>query len=244
MKIIEKLRARQEDIYAAKPITIAFLGDSVTQGCFECISFAENELETIHDYAQAYSTRLREMLALLYPRVQVNIINAGIAGDNAENGLKRLEKDVLQYNPDLVVVSFGLNDAGVGGLAKKDDYVNTIKEILLKIKETGAEAIYLTENYMNTRVSIRLRPSPLLTNIAKSCCVTQNEGHLKVYFEGGKAMCEELGVPVCDIYSAWEYMENGGVDTTNLLSNFLNHPVRKLHYYTAIKLLELMFTVK
>ena len=35
MKIIEKLRARQEDIYAAKPITIAFLGDSVTQGCFE-----------------------------------------------------------------------------------------------------------------------------------------------------------------------------------------------------------------
>lgn len=35
MKIIDKLNAKQ-DIYGEKPVTIAFLGDSVTQGCFEC----------------------------------------------------------------------------------------------------------------------------------------------------------------------------------------------------------------
>lgn len=35
MKIIEKLNAKQ-DIYVEKPVTIVFLGDSVTQGCFEC----------------------------------------------------------------------------------------------------------------------------------------------------------------------------------------------------------------
>ena len=241
MKIIEKIAQRQQDQYSVEPITIAFLGDSVTHGAFELINYTGVEgMDTIHDYASAYPTRLREMLNLLYPKAQINIINAGIAGDDALGGLKRLEQDVLQYKPDLVIVSFGLNDAGVFGLNGKDKYVETIKEILLKIKESGAEVIYLTENYMNSRVSLRLAPSEYLTGVAKACCITQNEGHLKAYFEAAKKMCLEIGVPVCDIYHAWEIMEKCKVDTTNLLANHLNHPVRELHYYTAIKLLEMI----
>ena len=34
MKLIEKIRAKQADVFGAAPVTIAFLGDSVTQGCF------------------------------------------------------------------------------------------------------------------------------------------------------------------------------------------------------------------
>ena len=34
MQIIEKLNKKQ-DIFGGKPVTLAFLGDSVTQGCFE-----------------------------------------------------------------------------------------------------------------------------------------------------------------------------------------------------------------
>ena len=241
MKIIEKIAKRQQDQYSIAPATIAFLGDSVTHGAFELFNYTGVEgMDTTHEYSSVYPTRLREMINLLYPKAQINIINAGIAGDNAEGGLKRLEQDVLQYKPDLVVVSFGLNDAGVNGLAGKDKYVQTIKEILLKIKESGAEAIYLTENYMNNRVSLKLAPSEYLTSVAKSCCITQNEGHLKAYFEGAKEMCAEIDVPVCDIYHAWEIMEKRKVDTTNLLANHLNHPIRELHYYIAIKLLELI----
>ena len=36
MKIIELLKQKQEGLIKNKPVTIAFLGDSVTQGCFEC----------------------------------------------------------------------------------------------------------------------------------------------------------------------------------------------------------------
>jgi hypothetical protein len=39
----------------------------------------------------------------------------------------------------------------------------------------------------------------------------------------------------------WEKMISGGVDTTELLSNKINHPIREIHYYMAIKLLETMF---
>ena len=241
MKIIEKIAQRQQDQYSIAPATIAFLGDSVTHGAFELFNYnGVAGMETTHEFPSAYPTRLREMLNFLYPKAQINIINAGIAGDNAKGGLKRLEQDVLQYKPDLVIVSFGLNDAGVGGLQGKDEYVKTIQEILLKIKESGAEAIYLTENYMNSRVSLKLAQSEYLTGVAKDCCITQNEGHLKAYFEAAKKMCSEINVPVCDIYHAWEMMEQCKVDTTSLLSNHLNHPVRAMHYYTAVKLLEVI----
>ena len=241
MKIIQKIAQREKDQCSIAPATIAFLGDSVTHGAFELFNYTGVEgMDTVHDYSSAYPIRLREMFNLLYPKAQINIINAGIAGDNAEGGLKRLEQDVLQFKPDLVIVSFGLNDASVNGLAGKDSYVENIKEILLKIKESGAEAIFLTENYMNSRVSLKLAPSELLTNIAKACCITQNEGCLKAYFEAAKKMCAEIDVPVCDIYHAWEIMEKCKVDTTNLLVNHLNHPVRELHYYIAIKLIELI----
>ena len=35
MKFIEKLAKKQNNLYGEAPATLAFLGDSVTQGCFE-----------------------------------------------------------------------------------------------------------------------------------------------------------------------------------------------------------------
>ena len=114
MNITKLLNEKQKSLSGAKPITIAFLGDSVTQGCFECYTTSNTSFDTVFDYKSAYSTRVREILNTLYPTVQVNIINSGISGDSAPNGLKRIERDVLSYNPDLVVVSYGLNDSVFG----------------------------------------------------------------------------------------------------------------------------------
>ena len=35
MTLVEKIKQKQADIYSSRPITLAFLGDSVTLGCFE-----------------------------------------------------------------------------------------------------------------------------------------------------------------------------------------------------------------
>ena len=80
MKIVEKIKAKQADIYNAPPVTIGFLGDSVTQGCFEIYKTGPESLQTVFEPKHAYSTKLREMLALLFPNVQINIINSGIIG--------------------------------------------------------------------------------------------------------------------------------------------------------------------
>lgn len=111
MKIIEKIRKKSLCLRDSSPITIAFLGDSVTQGCFDVYRTSENSAETYFDAEHAYHSLLRKIFGMLYPNVPLNIINAGISGDSASDGLKRLERDVLRVSPDLCVVCFGLNDS-------------------------------------------------------------------------------------------------------------------------------------
>lgn len=40
----------------------------------------------------------------------VTIINSGISGDSMANALTRIDRDVLRFAPDIVIVSFGMND--------------------------------------------------------------------------------------------------------------------------------------
>ena len=109
MEIMKKIAARARDVYGQPVPAIAFLGDSVTQGCFE-VFLREGKSQTIFEQEYAYSTYVSEILRTLFPNVPVCVINAGISGDNAASGEVRLERDVLRFRPDLTVVCFGLND--------------------------------------------------------------------------------------------------------------------------------------
>ena len=240
MKIIEKINLKQKNLTANAPVTIVFLGDSVTQGCFECYMTGPNSLETVFDYPSAYSTRIREMFSILYPNVQVNIIDSGISGDGTMGGIARLDRDVLSYHPDLVVVSYGLNDAAIGGLDGLDGYGQRLEEMFRRITEMGAECIFLTENMMNTKTSCHLKDS-LFIHLAEQFAKVENDGVLAAYFERAKEVAKANGVKVCDCYAKWKKMQAGGVDTTELLANKLNHPIRPLHYLFAFSLMETMF---
>ncbi len=239
MKIIEKLSAKK-DIYGGKPVTIAFFGDSVTQGCFEC--FIDNgEIGVVFDYKSAYSTRVREMLNILYPQVQVNIINSGTSGDNTTNAINRIDRDITPFSPDLVVVSFGLNDSG-NGLDFLPKYVENLRVILNRMTALGAEVIFLTQNAMNTKISYELKEENALLHTARFTENVQNTGVLRAYMNKAKEIAEECGVKVCDLYPMWEKLIAGGVDITeHLLANKINHPIREIHYYMAMKLIETMF---
>lgn len=240
MKVIEKICKKQENINQNKPVTIAFLGDSVTQGCFECyVPAGTKRVETIFDYSSAYSTRLKELLQLLYPTVQINIINSGISGDNATNGFDRLERDILAYNPDLLVVSFGLNDStrGEEGLPL---YTESLEKIFSKVKALGIECIFMTQNFMNTNTSEHLQ-SEFLRDLAADFSKIQNSGMLEKYYQSAKEVAKKQGVSICDCYEKWKKLYEGGVNVTELLANKLNHPIRELHYLFAYSLLEVMF---
>ncbi|MBQ8230219.1 MAG: GDSL family lipase [Clostridia bacterium] len=239
MSILTKIKEKQANIFNVSPITVVFLGDSVTQGCFELYKTSPTTLNTVFDYNNAFSTKFKKILNLLYPSVQINVINSGISGDNATGGLARMERDVLKYSPDLVVVGFALNDS-TKGLDKIEEYKSSMKKIISKVKELDAECILLTPNMMNTYVSYRITDEKIMT-IAEKCMIIQNEGVLDKYVEELRTIGKESDVKVCDVYAKWKNMSKAGIDTTELLSNYVNHPIRELHTLTATMLIDTIF---
>ncbi len=237
MKILEKIQKKQQNLSLNPAVTVALLGDSVTQGCFECFVKEDGNVDTVFDTESSYGSKLKRLLNGLYPTVQFNLINAGISGDSAKGGLKRLERDVLSFHPDLVVVGFALNDAALMGQNGVGDYKTTMDEILRRIAETGAESIVLTPNAMCTEISPHLTEKSLL-KLAKNFAKLQNDGVLDVYAEAAREVAMQNGAVVCDVYAEWKKMIAAGVKVTDLLANYLNHPTRQMHDMTAMMMLK------
>lgn len=239
MKILEKLARKQKDVFSDNAATIVVFGDSNTQGCFECFMNEQGQIDTVFETENSYGAKLKHILQILYPKAQINLINSGISGDNATNALKRVDSSVLQYKPDLVIVSFGTNDAG-GGLGALEQYKNSMEEIFRKLKDIKCDVIFLSSVLKNTYVSNRLIDSTLRKIAQKQVALVEQDID-GIYFNAAKKLCEKYGFVYCDCYAKWKRMYENGVDTTNLLSNSLNHPIRELHWLFACSLVETIF---
>ena len=238
MKIMEKIKAKALDNAGAEGITLAFIGDSVTQGCFEIYNKADGNIETIFDKTNAYHKHLADMLAVLYPSVPVSIINAGISGGSAPRGLARLERDIIRHQPDLTVVCFGLNDCSKG-MEGIGDYTGALTEIFDQLLAAGSEVIFMTPNMMCTKVSCHIKEQNHI-ECAEMLSKKQNEGILDAYVEAAKKVAEEKGVAICDCYAKWKRLYECGADITELLANKINHPTREMNKLFAVSLLETM----
>ena len=241
MRILEKIIKRQNDNHNA-PVTIAFLGDSVTQGCFEIYTKNDGKIETVFDKNSAYHKYFAEIFAVLCPNVPINIINAGVSGASATFGLENLEEFVLRRNPDLTVVCFGLNDS-TRGEEKLNLYINSLSEIFDRLRECGSEIIFMTPNMMCTEISRHITDE-----IIKSCAERIREyqvnGSLDLYVEAAKELCEKKGIVVSDCYKKWKRMSECGLDVTELLANKINHPTRRMNWLFAYSLVETIFNAE
>ena len=239
MNIIKILVEKSKDNMNKKAPTIAFLGDSVTQGCFEVYKKDDTSIETVFNKSSAYHNYVAKIFEVLFPSVPVNIINAGISGDNAPHGLERLEDDVISHNPDLVVVCFGLNDV-CGGMENIESYASALDGIFKALNNRGIEIIFMTPQMMNTYTSYSIS-NPDIREIADAAAERQNSGLFDKYIECAKTVCKDNGVKVCDCYAKWKRMYEYGVDTTELLANKINHPSREMNWLFAYQLVETMF---
>lgn len=239
MTFLEKLKNKIQDNFSNGGVSIAFFGDSVTQGCFELYRKNDGTIETFFDPEGAYHRALSKIFTMLCPNVPVNIINAGISGDNTTHACERLERDVLRYSPDLAIVCFGLNDA-CNGKAKLLQYQENLRTILKALKEREIEVIFLTPNMMNTEVSCHLK-NDQEREIAEQTMRIQNDGIMDLYMDGARSVCRELKIPVCDCYQKWKRLAAYGIDTTELLANKINHPTRNMNWLFAISLAEAIF---
>ena len=91
---------------------ILFLGDSITEG-FNLQHYFPNR----------------------------NVINKGIYGDNTDGVLARLNKDVIELNPDVIFLLIGTNDFACGKTNRM--LVDNLKKILTVLKNSlPAAAVY------------------------------------------------------------------------------------------------------
>lgn len=221
MKVKEKILLDNKGLCEHGPVNIVILGDSVSQGSLvdDC------------DYESVYWNRLKKKLNSLNDRIPVNMICSAIGGTTASFALKRLESGVFNHNPDLVIVCFGLNDVN----GSKEEYLGSLKTIFSESIRRNIDVIFMTPNMLNTYVA-----DDTLKNLRDYAEVTanyQNSGRMDDYIFSAVRLAEDMEITVCDCYSQWKKLSETQ-DTTLLLANRINHPVREMHQLFADKLYE------
>lgn len=171
--VIEKIHADQARdtrllTFDHEPRTIVCLGDSVTGVYYHTGG------------RRAYPELLQLALNQLYPNAGHTVINAGISGHATQNGLDRLEQDVLSKKPDLVTISFGLNDVA---RTSPDTFRSNLEQLVRRCRERKSHVLLCTPNAV---IETSGRP---VEKVAAYCEIIRTVGR-------------ELSVPVCDRFQA------------------------------------------
>lgn len=218
------------------PLIVA-LGDSVTAGHFE---FAGNFIEnfkkvdegtlTADDYIEitdarvCYLEQFRGKLIDKFEQTSVSTINSGIAGDVLWGMQKRLYRDVIRYQPDLILLNGCLNwPAECGG---NQEYEKVLKEIVTCMKtETQAEIVLMTPNMDYVPEEMKAFSNPNST-VADRVDIIRRVAH-------------EMDVFLADTYKVWEAYVAQGNPLLELLANGSNHPSVTGHEMYANVLMQL-----
>ncbi len=169
------------------PLTIAAIGDSLTQGWL---------------VQKGYLSFLSEMLRDRYPRSECAILNRGIPGDTAEGGLLRIRDDVLDCDPDCVLIQFALNDAFMG--VRVERYGNFVQAMIDAVKnETDAETVLVTSVYLdnNGEYEMALKYYGMLARLAESNTI-----------------------PIARVHEYWHKKIQEGINFRSLVQYDLIHP--------------------
>jgi len=122
-------------------IRIVALGDSTTEAEWE------GNAESV------YPERLEAMLEAR--GIEVEMINAGIGNTTSRQAVERLDSDVRRFNPDYVIIQFGINDSWIDASLGRteprltlDEYAGYLKTIVATMRADGAKPILMTANPM------------------------------------------------------------------------------------------------
>ena len=119
---------------------VVFLGDSITE-------------------QRIYTTYLETYLLTRFPTWNLQFRNAGWGGDTSwlrTRGVpprQALQRDVLDLNPTVVTIDFGMNDAGYGGFRQDlfTQHINGLRDIVDGLKAAGVRPIILTASAVEKR---------------------------------------------------------------------------------------------
>ncbi len=133
---------------------IVFFGDSITES-------GRNALDP-RDLGAGYVKIAAGKLRLLYPDTAIEYVNKGIGGNRTQNLLERVQQDVVEESPDIVVLQAGINDVWyrftVGEEVTPERFRANYEGIVSAIKGTGAKLLILQPYVLHVGDKFRFRP--------------------------------------------------------------------------------------
>ncbi len=159
-----------------KPKRVIFFGDSITQAGVQ---------------PNGYITKIGELLEKNNQKADYELIGAGIGGNKVYDLYLRLESDVLDKKPDIVVIYVGVNDvwhkATSGTGTDQDKFEKFYQAIINKIKANGAKIILCTPAVIGEKTDFS----------------NAQDGDLNQYSNIIRKIAQKNGVPLCDLRKAF-----------------------------------------
>lgn len=163
-----------------KPKRIIFFGDSITQQ-----GVSKN----------GYVTLIKKSL----DSTKYDVIGAGIGGNKVYDLYLRLEDDVLNKKPDLVVIYVGINDVWHKQSSHTgtdyDKYLKFYQALINKIQGVGSKVVLVTPSVVGE----------------KKDGTNELDADLNKYAAGIRALAAKNNLPVCDlrkIFADYEAQNN------------------------------------
>jgi lysophospholipase L1-like esterase len=126
--------------------------------------------------------------------------NAGIGGNRTDQGVARLDAQVLTRRPNIVTIMFGTNDAcfDEGKTQPRlapETYEANLRHIVQRTRDAGAKPIHMTPPPLTMKW-------PLATKQPVYCEQGVN-GPLSTYVDAVRRVAKEMDVPLVDFFTAW-----------------------------------------
>lgn len=176
-----------------KKTKIVFFGDSITQQ-----GAGKN----------GYISKMDSMLKLQGLNNDYELLGSGIGGNKVYDLYLRMEGDVLDKKPDVVVIYIGINDvwhkttSGTGTDPKK--FEQFYRAIIKKLQAQNIKVIVCTPTVIGEKNDV--------TN--------SQDGDLNQYSSIIRNMAKSLSLPVCDLHLAFtDYLKNN--NPTNIEKGIL-----------------------
>jgi lysophospholipase L1-like esterase len=155
-----------------KPKKVIFFGDSITQAGVQ---------------PTGYITKIGQMLEKQGFKDKFELIGAGIGGNKVYDLYLRLEEDVLNKKPDIVVIYVGVNDvwhkATSGTGTDLDKFEKFYQALINKMKANNIKVIVCTPAAIGERTDAS----------------NQQDGDLNQYSKSIRALASKNELQVCDL---------------------------------------------
>lgn len=134
--------------------------------------------------------------SILGEQLGVKSLNAGIAGHTSREGLRRMEKDVLSHQPDVVVVFFGTNDLRVDAPKKYvelDEYKLNLEKMIRGCRARNAKVILCTLPPIESKTYFKRHEQKLFDDVGGLGQLVKN------YRDAAADVAQQAEVPLVDL---------------------------------------------